>query len=104
MKLTLGQQEVPECTVVWKLSLVRQRRAKCRHTLCRVDDEVVALGQGVVRDQRKYVVKVRSHTAGVKVHEGRPVGILRFSVIVHEYYDHDVVANVTFPLQLYNGI
>ena len=46
------------------------------------------------------MVEVRAHAVGVKVLDGRLVGVLRVSVVVHKDDDHNVVTNVTFPLQL----
>ena len=43
---------------------------------------------------------MRPHVAGVKVHDGGPVGILGVSVVVHKYDDHYVVANVPLAFQL----
>ena len=102
--LTFCEKEISECGEVSKLSVVRQKWAKRRNTLCRVDDQVVCLCLVIVRHQRKDVIKVRLHEAGVKVHDDGSVCILWVSVIVHVYDDHNVVANVTLPFQLENNM
>lgn len=54
----------------------------------------------VVGHQRENVVEMRPHAAGVKVDDSRSVCIFRVRIIVHKYDNHNVIANVTFPLQL----
>lgn len=61
---------------------------------------MVRLGHVVIRHQRKDVVKVRLHVAGVKVHDDGSVRVFRVCVVVHKYDDHDVVTYVSLPLQL----
>ena len=51
-----------------------------------------------VGHQGEYVVKVRSHAVGVKVH-GMAVGDIIFSV--YKYDHHDVIANVPLAFQLW---
>ena len=60
----------------------------------------IALSHVTVRHQRKDVVEMGAHVAGVKVHDGRPVGLRWVCVVVHEDNHHDVIANVTLTLEL----
>ena len=97
---TLCKQKVPEGDKVGEAALSWEWWAKHGHTLSSVHHYSVALGYVTIRHQSKDVVKVRLHAVGVKVHDGRSVGILRVLVVVHKDDDHYVIANVTLSFQL----
>ena len=100
LKLTFRQQKISEDDKVTELALEREGGAKCRDALCCMDHQAVVLRDVVIRHQSKDVVEVRTHVTGVKVHDGGPVGLCWIGVIVHKNNDHNVVANMTLPLQL----